>query len=276
VKKLPICFAILAFLAFNSISLAEEIDSPDTSIYNEAPISINKNMVISSKSQEENNLELKADIKASYPQITGQKLSSYAVQFNQRVLSTVNNEIQQFKKYVKNDLPHMKTLPKELQTNYLNIDYDVDVIHPNHHTAVMVRFNIEGMQAGRAHPYHIHSVLNYDLDTGKTLSLADLFKRNTPYLKLIAELSQQQLLKKLSDKSMADMVKQGTQATPKNFRNWNMQNDTLLITFDEYQVAPYVNGSQEVEIPYSALKKMIAPHAVISPCINHPEGCARA
>jgi len=274
-KILSILFTTLAFLAFSPLSLAEETEPADHAIYNEAPVNISKNMAISSKSIEENPIELKANIKASYPQIIGKKLSPNATQFNKLVLTLVNNEVQQFKKYVKNDLPHMKTLPEAIQNNYLNIDYDVDVIHPDHHNAVMVRFNIEGMQAGRAHPYHTHQVLNYDLNTGKPISLSDLFKHNSQYLKLIAELSRKQLLAKLPDKTISDMIKQGTQANLKNFKNWNIQNDTLLITFDEYQVAPYVNGPQEVEIPYSDLKKIIAPQAVISPCVSHPDSCAR-
>jgi hypothetical protein len=33
----------------------------------------------------------------------------------------------------------------------------------------------------------------------------------------------------------------------------------LLITFDEYQVAPYAAGPQKVAIPYSELRALINP-----------------
>ena len=42
-------------------------------------------------------------------------------------------------------------------------------------------------------------------------------------------------------------------------RNWDAIAG-LLITFDEYQVAPYVFGQQTETVPYSELKSMIDPH----------------
>jgi hypothetical protein len=261
VKKIYMALISLMFSCFASCLYADE-----------APIKINQNMRIVTQSQEQNLSALKTTLKSSYPQIKGKKLTHNAEQFNKLVQGIVTNEIDQFKKYVSGDFAHMQTLPDERQENNLSIDYDIDVIHPNNHTTVMVRFNIEGMQAGRAHPYHTHRVLNYNLDTGKTLALSELFKPHSNYLKLIAQLSRKQLQGKLSDKWMID---EGTKADPKNYQNWNIQNDTLLITFDEYQVAPYVNGPQEVEIPYSELKKVLKSDAVISPCVSNPDSCAK-
>jgi hypothetical protein len=48
-----------------------------------------------------------------------------------------------------------------------------------------------------------------------------------------------------------------------NYRNWNITPDGLLITFDEYQVAPYAAGPQEIEVPYIALVGWIDMEGVL-------------
>jgi hypothetical protein len=70
--------------------------------------------------------------------------------------------------------------------------------------------------------------------------------------------------KKLSD-TLQDkwMISEGTKPEANNFRNWNLEEDGILITFEEYQVAPYVYGAQEVEIPYSVLKSYLSANAPI-------------
>ncbi len=52
----------------------------------------------------------------------------------------------------------------------------------------------------------------------------------------------------------------GAQPTPENYGNWNITPDGLLITFDEYQVAAYAAGPQEVVVPYTELQSVIDPH----------------
>jgi len=69
------------------------------------------------------------------------------------------------------------------------------------------------------------------------------------------------------------MVTQGTKPESKNFKNWNLQADSILITFDEYQVAPYVYGTQEVEIPYSVLEKILSAKSPIADCAKDSKNC---
>jgi hypothetical protein len=272
-KKFHLLLATLALTLLSQLAFATETPAEGAIAAEESSIHIGHGAKIKSKLIDLNLAELKSTIKISYPQIIGTKLSPAAQQFNKLMLGLVTDEMNRFTKYVKLDLPHMQTLPADVQNNSLNIDYDIDVIHPNHNTVIMVRFDTEGMQAGRAHPYHNRHVVNYDLSQGKVLALADLFKPKANFLKLIAEYSRKQLLQKSSDPIIAQMVKQGTKVEAKNFKNWNIQNDTLLFTFDEYQVAPYVNGPQEVEIPYAALKNVIAPNSVIHSCVMDPKSC---
>lgn len=232
---------------------------------------ISKDVKLVPKVDQEDNAELAYKIDAAYPQIEGANLSPAAQQFNSAMSDVAKAAIQQFKRYVTIDQPHMKTLPEELRKNSLDIDYDIDVVRIKENIIISVRLDIEGSQAGRAHPYHNHRVLNFDLSAGKVLELSDLFKPKAKYLNAMANYAKQKLDTKLDDKSF---IAEGTKPELKNFRNWNLENDGILITFDEYQVASYVYGAQEVEVPYDVLKTLVSPSAAIYPCVIDANICA--
>lgn len=228
---------------------------------------ISKSQKVVPKKLHEENQELHYTIDAIYPQIEGKNLSAAEKEFNQRMTKMVNDETEQFIHNVKLDIPHMKTLPIEELHNDLNVDYDMDVLHQL--SLVSVRLTVEGMQAGRAHPYRSHRVLNYDLAHNKELVLSDLFKPKANYLAAIAEFSHKKLHETVHEKDKW-MIKEGAKAVAKNYKNWNIEKEALLITFDEYQVAPYVYGPQEVEIPYSELQHMLSPQGkIISSIKDH-------
>jgi len=233
-------------------------------------VPISEGLKLIPKTDQEENKELAYKIDATYPQIAGENLSENAQQFNKAMSELTSAVVQQFKKYVNADKAHMSTLPEDLRKNSLEVDYDLDVVKMKGNTIVSVRLDIEGSQAGRAHPYHNHRVLNFDLETGKVLELNDLFKAKAKYLNAMANYAKQKLDAKLEDKSF---IAEGTQPVLNNFRNWNLENDGILITFDEYQVAPYVYGAQEVEVPYEMLKTFVAPGAAIYPCVMDGKVC---
>ncbi|MHB1949686.1 MAG: RsiV family protein [Gammaproteobacteria bacterium] len=265
---------LLFLLLATPITFAAEVPvasaTQETSAINEA-ILISDDWKIVPKVDKEESSESSYTIKATYPQIEGENLSIQAQEFNKLISNLANQEVQQFKKYVAADMPHMQTLPAEIRNNSLQTEYDIDVVKPGTKTLISVRLTVEGMQAGRAHPYHVHHVLNFDLTTGKVLTLNDLFKAKTKYLNVIANIATKKLNEKLTDKWM---IAEGTKPLAKNFKNWNLENDGILITFDEYQVAPYVNGAQEVEISYADLKNILSPQSVIYTCVKNPNSCS--
>lgn len=218
------------------------------------------------KSKHEKNYSMYYSIDATYPQIIGKDRNEAEQVFNKRINSIIAEEMQQFKNSVQLDMPHMKTLPKEVRVNTFKIDYDIDVIHEL--ALVSVRFTIQGMQAGRAHPYRSHRVLNFDLIHNKELALSDLFKSDAKYLDVLAKFSSNKLQNTVNEKDKW-MINEGAKAVAKNYKNWNIEKDALLITFDEYQVAPYVYGPQEIEIPYTELQQMLSPQAKIISSIKN-------
>jgi hypothetical protein len=212
------------------------------------------------KNKHEKDRSLYYSVDATYPQIAGKSMSDADSAFNKRINDIVVEEMQQFKNSVKLDMPHMKSLPKEVRNNTFKIDYDIDVIHEL--SLVSVRFTIQGMQAGRAHPFRSHRVVNFDLAHNKELALSDLFKSDTKYLDALAKYSRSKLEKTVNIKDKW-MIDEGAKAIAKNYKNWNIEKGAILITFDEYQVAPYYYGPQEIEIPYSDLQHMLSPQAKI-------------
>ena len=228
-------------------------------------LTLDNNMEITATVKHEENAELPYTIDYSYPQITGDSLSPAATRFNELVMEKVTASLQQFKNYVKADMPHMQTLPDSLKRNSLEIDYTVDVLKAGKQTLISLCITTEGMQAGRAHPYHKHQTLNFNLTTDKELTLTELFKPRAKYLTIFSQYSESELNKKLQDKWM---IKEGTAPVEKNYTLWNLKNNGIEIIFEEYQVAPYVAGSQTVVIPYSMLKNDIALNSPIAACTS--------
>ena len=237
--------------------------SKNTAVPAVASLPLNQNMKIKSATAHEENTDLFYVIDAEYPQIDGENLSPAAMRFNKFINESITQTELQFINYVKADIPHMQTLPDSVKHNTLKIDFQLDII--NDKNILSVRIMSEGMQAGRAHPYHTYQTFNYDLTQGKILTLNDIFKPKVKYLTVLAKYASVELNKKLQDKWM---IKEGTAPVLKNYQNWNLKKNSILITFNEYQVAPYYAGSPEVQIPYAKLKNIIAPSSPIALCLK--------
>jgi|GEM_PF-1785944 len=113
---------------------------------------------------------------------------------------------------------------------------------------------------GEAYPYSKKFSLNFDLSTGNELTLSDLFRKNSDYLKKISTycfnvLHNQSAVKNLGlDKQW--LIK-GTEPYEENFRCFNIVADSLLFTFNICHVGLYYTEPREVSIPFSLLKEYI-------------------
>ena len=128
---------------------------------------------------------------------------------------------------------------------------------------------IEWYMRGAAHPYHSIAVYVYDYQQKKLVTATDFFKKDSNYLSLLSKLSQEDLLtqSKIGDMGFMydkEMVETGTSPTKENFSKLLPMKDGLVIYFDEYQVAPYAAGPQQVVIPYAKLKDLIDAEGVLS------------
>lgn len=216
----------------------------------------------------------KTFIKSVYPQLEGSENIHGITYFNRLVMDILQQEITAFtNNAIQNQKYLSKNTPTKSMRNSLYIDYAASVIKSKKDHIISIRFNIQGYLAGMAHPYHYHKTLNFDVEKGEPLELADLFEPNSDYLTLFANYADETLKKRLPNNE--EMIAEGTQPKADNYKNWNIQPNGILITFDEYKVAPYVYGAQTVLIPFSSLTDVLATESPLTHCIKNKNTCRR-
>ena len=110
---------------------------------------------------------------------------------------------------------------------------------------------------GGAHPFAYHRSLNYDLKAGKFIDLSELFIEGEPYLESIAGYCIDDLKSHHADWLFEDFENQGAAPSRENYSVWNLSSLGLVVTFEEYQIAPYAVGYQQVVIPYSEVYEIL-------------------
>lgn len=211
-------------------------------------------------------------VKTVYPYLMGYAENFAVDHFNDLVKEKLQQGIDIFKLKVEYARLAQQALPAKKRKNHLYIDYAASFGTFNQHHLLSIRLTFQGNIAGESHPYHYHQVINYDLDEDEQFALNDLFDPDLDFLNALSEHARDVLSKRLSN---TYMIASGTEPTPQNFRNWNINVAGLLFTFEEDQVAPYVNGAQTVLIPFSVLKKYLSKNSPLAGCIKRAKSCAR-
>lgn len=134
----------------------------------------------------------------------------------------------------------------------LTVNYSLPYAAQDVYSVSMV---VEIYYAGAAHPMNYVLPVNFNLRTGKVLTLADLFKPGSDYLKIISDYCTQQLTEQHKD---VFIFPEGALPTEENYQTWTMRYDGLLVTFNPYQVTPYAAGRIDVLVPYYLLKPIFA------------------
>lgn len=201
----------------------------------------------------ETNKQKLFEITTEYPELSSVS-PAIAAKFNQRAKTLVLDEVQKFRKdflaQTEEDLKFFKDIGG---TNTVEVSYNISYAD---NEIVSVWFG-NYFYTGGAHPNSYSFTLNFDLKNGKELKLADLFRPNSNYLKIISDYCIKQLQKDLSDGDFDDQIQSGAGAEEKNYDSWSITRKGITVTFDSYQVAPYVAGPQEVTVPYEILKGIL-------------------
>jgi hypothetical protein len=190
--------------------------------------------------------------------------------FNQAVQDLLTEESDKFKQKVAEYASSQKNLPRKSISNKLFIDFDTAAIDSGKNHIVSIRFSVTGYITGMDTPYNYHRVLNFDLDNNQAIEMNELFVPDSNYLAVLSAYCQKSLSRRLSNK---DMILQGAAPTEENYKNWNIKPYGLLITFDQGQVAPNIEGAQTVLVSYSKLKSVIASDSPLSACLKHRRRC---
>jgi hypothetical protein len=192
-----------------------------------------------------------SNIDITYP-LSGNQLA------DQDLKTTMEQQVANFEQLAEDPLPADAGYTNALIGKYEKTRYSDQII------SIKMSFS---EFTGGAHPNTYYVTKTYDLGSGKSLNLSDLFTPGSDYLKQLSTLSSAQLIanseylqglpadQRESDDSTR-WIKEGTAATEDNFRSWGLEGKTLNIYFPPYQVASYAEGEHQVKIPLSEFKKL--------------------
>ncbi len=194
----------------------------------------------------------KYTITAQTPQLTGSD-DPRVIAFNQRLTDIIAREVEMWRQ-------SFQQLPVTQYSNGSSLDEKYTLASQTG-DLWSFKFEFSFYSDGAAHPGHYSITVNYELGQGRELALGDLFLLNSNYLETIANYCTTEL----SKQPFADPVfLEGAKPTVENYHNWNITPEGLMITFDEYQVAPYAAGPQIVTVPYAELKSLIDPRGPLA------------
>ncbi len=217
------------------------------------------------KTVEDSNSTIRYKITANYPQadfgpdaLMG--VRGIAEDINNTLDTTVGGIIKKFKTSVE----EMPVVDSDLTESTLDISGRGWV---SNGSLMSAELNVFSYLAGMAHPLTTVTGYNFDINANGPISISDLFIKNSGYLNYLSKTSVNRLTanaEKEGYSEIKDMILEGTSPEIKNFNNWVVENDSLIIIFKPYQVGPYVMGIQTVSIPLSELTGMIDPKGPLS------------
>lgn len=201
--------------------------------------------VLAAATSEESSEQPRYEIHARYPSLEWEG-DPRVDAFNEAAEKFALDEMRSFKENVYN-------IPNESPFNELGSFLEMDfTLTASEQGLLSVLYKTSYYMAGAAHPGSYSFALNYDLETGQVLELTDLFEADAPYLDMLSSAC----IKDLKQRGRLDW-EEGALPNAENYRVWNITPDGLLITFDEYQVAPYAAGPQSVTVPYDLLRPLL-------------------
>ncbi|MBS1955310.1 MAG: DUF3298 domain-containing protein [Cyanobacteria bacterium SZAS-4] len=154
-----------------------------------------------------------------------------------------------------------KSMNSILSTNdALSVSSSIELETPH---VVSVMFQVDTMNEGAAHGGHSSVPLNYQLaPIQRTLTLQDIFGKPVDYSTL-SQLCRIRLYKSLTNGGQ-DFVESGTKSDePSNFACVTLNHTGITFTFNEYQVAPYSEGSPKISFTYGELRPFFSPSSPV-------------
>ncbi len=142
----------------------------------------------------------------------------------------------------------------------LIIAYEINHQAPDY---VEIEFGFNEFTGG-AHGLPYTVMLHYDATSSKDLTIKDLFTENTDYLAQVSKLSAENLTARMEEIGTSpEAIGSGTAPQEINFKNFSVKNDSLVLFFDSYAVAPYAAGPQVVKIHLPKLESILNKSSVM-------------
>jgi hypothetical protein len=198
-------------------------------------------------------------ITARAPALTG-SFDPRVLKFNHEMSALVEEVVGQF---ADDTNPKNLSAGPYLPGSFLDVRFEL-VSPPGN--IFSLKFDITSYVKGGAHPFSNTRTVTYDLDKGEDVTLDQLFLPGSDYLGTLSAYC----IAALGASEIGPVFSaEGAQPFAGNYRNWNVTADGLLITFDEYHVAPYAAGPQTVVVPYSELQSIIDPQGPLAGVLSN-------
>lgn len=207
-------------------------------------------------SREEENKKLKYTINAEYPQIANEKLTIPEKRINRAIRRIVKSDAKSFGTLFEGENPAVT--PIEDTQSSLDTSYKYYLSGPNERFLSVI-FEVSTYLSGAAHGITIVAPLTFDRHTGREVQLKHIFKKNTDYIEKLSNISRKALREQLGERADANWIDSGTEPKPENFEVFAFTDKGFTIFFQQYQVASFADGIQEVVVPYSDIEDMVNP-----------------
>lgn len=226
----------------------------DTFMQMYADVTLENGLTLVAKERKESSTRGGYKIEVRYPYIQEAR-SAVAKHFNQEINALFSKEIERFKK----DAKEFRNDPAFKETPPFTFDIDYSLLMAAHGLISILLEGASWEGGGTSIPYS--SVLSYDFTKGRVLSLGELFKPNSNYLKVISKYC----IDSLKQRPLVshEHIEDGAAEKIENYSMWNITPRGLLITFPPYQVASKAEGAQQVLIAFRILKNILKPSSYI-------------
>jgi len=200
------------------------------------------------------------EVKADYPEFSGLKNIDAQNKINQDVKSSIITIAEQFETDSKTNCD-FSNLPGPKPEWICEMSAAFDGFNLVNNKILSVKI-VYYQFTGGAHGGATYEFINYNAANGERINWESVFKKDSGYLKIISDYSKnnlgQQLLKPEDSMSDSGWIEEGTAPKNENYNtNVGFTKDGFLVIFQQYQVAAYAAGPQEVTVPYDQLKDAI-------------------
>lgn len=191
-----------------------------------------------------------------YPQIAN-PLTRNQRRFNKYVRNLVETNIKQFKAFCAKNSKYRDGTKRSMEYHF-GLNYEVFFATAE---IVSIKLTLESF-TGYLNSDWFPMPINYDLRAGTPLGLAHVFKPRSKFLKVIADYSVEEFMKRGLNcggggVSNEQWMRAGTKPKSENYACWNAARSGLQITFGEYQVGPGCVGLVSVVVPYDHLRGIL-------------------
>jgi hypothetical protein len=241
----------------------------------QAEVVVNSSTRIVEKELKEENSELKFHDYVSFPQFDG-SLSSSQKKFNDVILQRAKREFESYKRRQLRPQSKAERFPRYHAdvVEFLEVDYDLPFVTDK---LVNVRFYASTYGRGAAHPVDYFFVFNFDLRSGREMTLADIFAPGSSYLRLVSDYSKQTAKERICREGgwagtqpfedclkNAPLWEEGAKPTSGNFKTWTITKDGLLFSFAPCRLTGCAAGEFYVLVPYFKIKSVLKSDGPVS------------